>query len=141
MIVQKAYIEKYGWEVTVFYDSGREDAGRIISSLMDAHADVETISTAEDNLYSGEMDTGLTYSNFGIRQTVIVISKTTSQKEFANTWMHEVLHCAVHIATAVGLDMQGEHVAYIAGELAMEMQPVAAHMMCPKCGKQHQTMY
>ena len=52
---------------------------------------------------------------------------------FANTWFHEVLHCAVHIARANGLDFEGEPIAYVGGELARAMQPVAARPMCPTC--------
>ena len=141
MIEQRAYMPQYGWRVTVFYESGPDDAERIIRRLVEAQADDETVKTAEDNLRSGSKDTGLTYSNFGNRETVIVISKTSSKQEFANTWVHEVLHCAIHIASAIGLDLKGEPVAYIAGELAMEMQPVAAAIMCPKCDRKHRPRF
>ncbi len=38
-----------------------------------------------------------------------------------------------HIAKANGLDPMGEPIAYVGGELARSMQPIAARLMCPTC--------
>ena len=133
MLRQSIYIPRYDWTVVVFYESDRHDAHVILDELYEAGADSRTLAKAEDNLYGGLPDTGLTFSNMDNRISVIVLSHTSSKAEFANTWLHEVLHCATHIATAVGLDLKGEAVAYVGGELARDMQPVAARLMCPTC--------
>ncbi|MBR1799538.1 MAG: hypothetical protein IJ761_06565 [Bacteroidales bacterium] len=65
----------------------------------------------------------------------MVLSHTSSKAEFANTWFHEVGHCAKHIALANGLDCNGEAVNYVGGELARAMHPIAARLMCPTCGE------
>lgn len=133
MIRQEIYIPRYDWQVIVFYDSDRRDAPYILAVLDKAGADDETYWDAEENLRAGYEDTGLTFSNFLRRVSVIVLSHTSSEAEFANTWVHEVGHCAKHIAIAYGLDCNGEPVQYISGELAREMQPIAAKLMCPTC--------
>lgn len=133
MLRQHIYVHRYRWDVVVFYESVGRDASLILKELEDAGADAGTLRSAARNVRGGLPDTGLTYSNMDDRVSIIVLSHTSSKAEFANTWFHEVLHCAVHIATANRLDCQGEAIAYVGGELARDMQPIAARLMCPSC--------
>lgn len=133
MVRQHIHIHRYRWDVIVYYESTARDAPYIMRELEEIGVDDNTYWKAARNLDDGLSDTGLTYTNMDERVTVIVLSHTSSKAEFANTWFHEVFHCAVHIATANGLDIYGEAVAYVGGELAREMQPIAARLMCPTC--------
>ncbi|MBQ7280556.1 MAG: hypothetical protein IJR13_07545 [Bacteroidales bacterium] len=133
MIRQSEYIPELDWEVTIYYDSERKHADEILRTLEDVGCDDETYFRAEESLLRGDRNSGLTYTNDKKRESVIVLSKTTTREEFANTWFHELIHCAIHIAMATGLDLQGETMAYIGGDLAMAMHPVAARLMCPTC--------
>lgn len=133
MIRQELHIHRYNWDVIIYYDSDWRDAFEILDALDAVGVDERTFRSAERNVMNGIPDTGLTYSNTDERVSVIVLSKTSSKSEFANTWFHEVLHCAVHIAKANGLDCSGEAIAYVGGELARDMQPIAARLMCPTC--------
>ena len=133
MIRQELHIHRYNWDVIVYYESDWRDAYEILDTLDAVGVDERTFRSAERNVMYGHPDTGLTYSNTDKRVSVIVLSKTSSKAEFANTWFHEVLHCAVHIAKANGLDCGGEAIAYVGGELARDMQPIAAKIMCPDC--------
>lgn len=130
---QRIYIHRYRWTVIVYYNTTARDATEILRTLDDIGIDEYSHIKAWHNLQSGERDTGMTYSNFDQRASVIVLSRTTGKAEFANTWFHEVFHCAVHIAQASGIPCDGEPIAYIGGELARDMQPIAAHLMCPTC--------
>lgn len=133
MLRQRIYIHRYHWEVVVFYESDYRDASYILRELDETGVDDDTYRKAARNLDAGLTDTGLTYSNMEERKSVIVLSKTSSKAEFANTWFHELIHCANHIALANNLDPMGEPIAYVGGELARSMQPVAARLMCPTC--------
>lgn len=133
MLRQRIYLPRYHWTVIVFYESDYNDALSILNELDEVGVDDETFNVAKRNLDGGLPDTGLTYTNSSERTSVIVLSHTTSKAEFANTWFHEVMHCAVHIAKANGLDFEGESIAYVGGELARSMQPLAARLMCPTC--------
>lgn len=134
MLRQRIYIPRYHWEVVVYYESDRRDAWEILDEMDATDVDEKTFRKAAENLNGGLVDTGLTYSNMDVRKSIIVLSKASSKAEFANTWFHEVMHCAVHIAKANGLDYEGESIAYVGGELARSMQPFAARLMCPDCG-------
>lgn len=133
MIRQRLYLPRYRWDVLVFYDTTSRDAGEILGEIESRGADDATLHRAAHNLRGGLTDTGLTYTNARERCTIIALSEASSRAEFANTWFHEVLHAAVHIGDANGLDVHGEAVAYVGGELARAMQPVAARLMCPQC--------
>ena len=133
MVRQQIYIHRYHWNVIVYYDTTYRDAYRILDELDDIGVDDATYSKAKRNLVAGMVDTGLTFSNPEERTSVMVLSRTSTKAEFANTWIHELLHCAEHIALACGLDPNGEPKAYVGGELARAMQPVAARFMCPTC--------
>ena len=133
MLRQRIYIHRYHWEVVVFYESDYRDASYILRELDETGVDDDTYRKAARNLDAGLTDTGLTYSNMDAKKSVIVLSKTSSKAEFANTWFHELIHCANHIALANDLDPMGEPIAYVGGELARSMQPIAARLMCPTC--------
>ena len=133
MLRQRIYIQRYNWEVIVYYESDRYDASYILDELDDIGVDDVTYWKAARNLEGGNLDTGLTFSTPVSRVSVMVLSKTSSKSEFANTWFHELIHCSMHIARENGLSPDGEAVAYVGGELARSMQPIAARLMCPTC--------
>ena len=133
MLRQRIYIKDYDWQVIVFYESDYHDANNILWELDEIGVDEYTYIKASNNLRMGKKNTGLTYTNMEERTSVMVLSHATSKEEFANTWFHELFHCAVHIAKANGLSLTGEDVAYVGGELARSMQPIAARLMCPTC--------
>lgn len=135
MLRQRIYIHRYHWEVVVYYESDYRGASHILRELDETGVDDDTYWKAARNLEAGFTDTGLTYSNMEEGKSIVVLSKTSSKAEFANTWFHELIHCANHIALANGLDPMGEPIAYVGGELAREMQPIAARLMCPTCEK------
>ena len=66
------------------------------------------LAKAVRNLRSGDRNTGIIYSNFQERETVMVISRTSSPEEFLNSWEHEKKHLARHIEQAYGIDPFGE---------------------------------
>lgn len=133
MIIQKIYLGTYDWHITVFYETDSDDASYIIDALLNAGCSQSYIKRAEDNIMSDERNTGLTFSNYKERESVVVLSKTTTEDEFANTWFHEVIHVAVHIGEADGIPCDTEYVAYVGGNVAMRMQPSASRYMCSKC--------
>ena len=60
----------------------------ILDNMHSIGCDGDMLRTAYDNINSGNLNTGVTYSNFGTRETVMVIALTSSSKEFAKSWRH-----------------------------------------------------
>ena len=88
------------------------------------------LRTAYDNINSGNLNTGVTYSNFGTRETVMVIALTSSPKEFAKSWRHECGHMATHICQALGIDPYGEEIQYIGDDIVEKTWEYAKSLLC-----------
>ena len=136
MLYQEFYIGKYDWKVCVFYDTTKEDTDEVMEYLFHIGCDGITAQRAYQNLSSNEPNTGLTYSRGG--NTCIVLGYATDRGNFAHTYVHEITHCAIHIARATGVDFESEELAYIAGDLAEVMLPFASKFMCACCDNNKQ---
>lgn len=87
-------------------------------------------------------NTGLTYSNYNLSESLIVVGKTTSRAQFANTLFHECTHLCVNIAEARHIDHSSEEFAYLAGTIAQAFFEVAQYFMCEctSCHTQLETL-
>lgn len=133
MIRQEIYIPKYDWRVRIYYAVTTYWTERIANDLWDIGCRGDSLAKAVRNLRSGDLNTGITYSNFRERETVMVISRTSSPEEFLNSWEHEKKHLARHIEQAYGIDPFGEEAAYLEGTIAQKMFPVARKFICEHC--------
>lgn len=92
--------------------------------------DGDMLRTAYENISSGNLNTGVTYSNFGTRETVMVIALTSSPKEFAKSWRHECGHMATHICQAFGIDPYGEEIQYIGDDIIEKTWEYVKSLLC-----------
>ena len=112
------------WNITAFYPLTRYHVKEIIDALYSIHCNREDLRKAYKNLTSGQMNNGLTFSNYVLRKTVTVFAKSTCPEQYFNLIAHELHHLSVHIAIANGFDLSGEEVCYINGDIAQSMHPV-----------------
>ena len=130
MIRQQFDISKYDWKVEVYYAVDCYYTDEIMGRLYDIGCRGDDLRTAYENLSAGKPDTGLTYSNCGTRQTVMVIGITSSATQFQNSYDHERKHLEAHIAAALGIDPWGEEICYLSGEIGQLMFEKARLMLC-----------
>lgn len=133
MIKQNIYIEKLGWLVHAYFHKTKYDVDEIMEKLWDLGCDSDTALSAYKNLSSGDLNTGLCYSNYKNKESVLVIGKTTTAAEFFNSFHHELKHLEAHISKVYEFDPIGEDAAYLSGELAMIMFPKIKHLICDCC--------
>lgn len=133
MIRQDIYIEAYKWRVTVYYAVTKMYCAEIMEDLYAIGCRGSNLDTAYENLREGKTDTGLTYSNYESRETVMVIARTSTPAQFLNSYDHERKHLEAHIADAYNLDPWGEEVAYLCGEIGQLLYPVSRKFMCECC--------
>lgn len=117
MTEQEIYLERYDWTVHVMYDVRSRDAMMVRRCLRDLGCSSIPLEDACNLVLGGEANKGITYSNVGVRKSVVVIGWSTSKGEYMNSLSHELLHVVQHIADAFLLDMQGEEVCYLMGGL------------------------
>ncbi len=132
MIRQQFDISKYDWKVEVYYAVDCYYTDEIMGRLYDIGCRGDDLQTAYENLSAGKPDTGLTYSNYGTRQTVMVIGITSSAAQFQNSYDHERKHLEAHIAAALGIDPWGEEICYLSGEIGQLMFEKARLMLCDR---------
>lgn len=78
----------------------------------------ENYIIALQNLTSGKVNNGITYTNSLQRETISVWGKASSPAEYFNLIVHELHHLSVQIASSEGFDLEGEEVCYINGDIA-----------------------
>lgn len=133
MVTQEIYIPKYRWRIHAFFAVSEYWVEPIMDLLWELDCDSERAKKAYDNLTSGELNNGLCYSNYKMRESVLVVSKSTSSAEFINSLHHELVHLQSHIAHECNLDPQGEEIAYLSGDIIMRIYPHVAYLLCDKC--------
>lgn len=137
MIRQRFELPRYGWSIYAYYVVTRPNADEILDALARIGCGGEDLRRAYENLISGKLDTGLTYSNRDTRETVMVIAKTSSAKEFLQSYKHETGHLQSHIAQTFGIDPHGEELQYIGDDIVEETWEVAKDLLCDRCKKHY----
>ena len=133
MIVQDFILPEYRWRVRVYYAVTTYWAEAIMRELARIGCRGEELRRAYRSLISGNLDTGLTYSNRRTHESVMVIGLTSSAAQFQNSLDHEKGHLVKHISLAFGLDPYGEQQQYLSGEIGQRMFTVARRFLCEHC--------
>lgn len=141
MIRQTIYIKEYDWIVNAYFYVSEYYTEKIMDKLWDLGCDATTAKRVYRNLTSGDLDTGLCYSNYRKQESILVVAKTSSADEFFNSIHHELTHLQSHIAYVNDLDPLGEEVAYLTGEVAREIFPKIKHLICDCCRKKGEIDY
>ena len=141
MIRQKIYIEKYDWVVHAYFAVTTYFTEEIMNMLWDLGCDEGTMKVAHNNLNESGLNTGLCYSNYRRRESVMVIAKTTTPAQFANSLHHELVHLQSHIGQAFHLNPTGEAVAYLSGDIIMQIYPRVKHLLCECCRQEKEKSY
>lgn len=123
------------WQAKIFFCYNQYVESVLERSLTSIHAPIDIIVRMRVIARDDEYNTGFTFSNAKMRRSVVVVGKTTSAREFMNTFVHEVRHLADDIASADGISLRGEDVAYLSGGIAASLCDIVGEFTCPKCQK------
>lgn len=135
MIRQRFTLPNYDWRVYAYYVVTKPNADEILDALVHIGCSGEDLQRAYNNLTSGRIDTGLTYSNSDTRETVIVFAKTSSAKEFQQSYKHETGHLQSHIAQTFDIDPYGEEIQYIGDDIVDATWEIDKDLLCDCCRK------
>lgn len=130
---QEFKLEDWNWRVRVFYVVDFIPIDFIIEELKGIGCNQQDIDSAMDILDSGDDNRGITFSNSEERESIIVIGETSCPAQFSNSFDHEKLHLAMHIAKVENIDPFGEELAYLIGEIGLQTFPVAKRFLCEHC--------
>ena len=118
------------WGITIFFPLTHYHVSEIMRVLKWLDCNNKDLRKAYYNLSSGQMNNGLTFSNYDMRETAIVFAMSENPAQYFNLVVHELHHMAVQIAIANDLDLTGEEVCYINGDIAMMMYPLVSRLLC-----------
>ena len=131
MIERDLYIGR--WRVHfMFATDGYEDE-LVLTRLYDAEASYDIMRDVNSLMDSCEANCGFTYANWDSHEIIVLIGPTTSGDEFQNTLVHELHHVAVAIASSLGIDLESETPAYIAGNSMRDLAGVVCELGCRRC--------
>ena len=120
------------WRVTIFLPITRYHVDEILDTLRSIEITDENYNTAKENLTTGRVNNGFTFSNASKRETVSVWAICTSPAMYFNLIVHELHHLSVHIASANKLDLEGEDVCDINGDTAQHLWDLCHPLICPQ---------
>jgi hypothetical protein len=121
------------WVVDFLFGEKGYDRKEVMEYLSDCGASDYAMRQAENLMVMCEWNCGFTYADPMSRRAVVFIGPTSSGAEFVDTLVHEVHHLAVAIAYELGIDLEAETPAYIAGDSAKELADVVCKMGCGCC--------
>lgn len=130
MIERKINIHRYDWMLNIYYAVTQYHAVHIMNDLMRIYCPEKIMKRVYSNLRRKTMDTGFTYSNKRMRETVMVIGLHSSPAEFLNSLEHEMRHLIDDICSASGINSSGEEVAYLTGDINQLITPDVQLFMC-----------
>lgn len=121
------------WSVEFYFAEEGYDMDVILDRLYDFGAPASIMRQAMDLMESGKDNTGFTFTNPYEHCALIAIGPSSEGSEFINTLVHEVHHLAVAIASELGVDLEGETPAYIAGDSALALAETICELGCKHC--------
>lgn len=133
MIKQEFIVDKVYWKVYVYYDVTPKDAIEIVTKLQEIKLPKSYITSAYTTLVSNKLNQGLTETNSKLKTSIVVFTKTTNASQFVNSFVHEIGHLSNHIALTYNLNLNGEEIQYIAGDIAQQMFKRCHTLMCDCC--------
>lgn len=104
-----------------------------MSNLKRIGCDGEYMRSAYINLSENKLNSGLTYTSYIMRETVLVVALSSSAKEFHKALMHEIRHLQSHIATAYNIDEKSEEVCYLLDDIVGLTHDTIAPLICNCC--------
>ena len=132
-MIRKRYnidVKGENWQITIFFPLTCYHVKKIMQELSLIDCNKTDMRKAWRNLTSGKMNNGLTFSNYELRKSVIVFAMSESKEEYFNLVLHELHHLAVQIGVANNMDLEGEGVCYINGDVGMMMFPLVRYLFC-----------
>lgn len=133
MIRATITLPKYGWRVHAYIAVSSYYTDDILKDMEALGASEKHLADAFNNLSSGQLNNGLTYTSSEKRETIWVVALTSSAREFMDSFVHEIRHLEQHIANECGIDQNSEEVCYLCGDIAYRLFPYCKKLLCEHC--------
>lgn len=138
MIKQEFILQRRGWKIVIYYEVTSFWSDVVMEDLRRIGITGKQRRIACSVTKKSDLDTGLTFSNYDTRETIVVVCNGSKAAEFFNSLVHELSHVQRHICEADAIDPYSEESAYIIGDLAAMVYPKIHHLLCGCHGKREE---
>lgn len=121
------------WVVDFLFARLDYDIDGVLACLYEINASSDVLRQADKIMEDDRLNCGFTFTNPRMKRAVVVIGPTSSGDEFIDTLTHEIHHLAVAIADSIGVDLESETPAYLAGDAAFALAKTICEFGCPHC--------
>lgn len=121
------------WRVAFLFAKKGYDEDEVLDELYDCGASDYDLRQVKNLFALCEYNCGFTFANPMTFEMLVFIGPTTTGAEFIDTLVHELHHMAVAIAENLGMDLDGEGPAYLAGDSSRELVEVICDFGCSRC--------
>lgn len=118
------------WLVDFLFTDDIYDEDEVLTYLYFNGAPYDIMQEAEELMKDGDLNRGLTYYNPEYKYILVVSGPVSSGAEFIDTFVHEIFHLAIGIATGEKMNLKGEFPAYVAGDSARELSDILCYLGC-----------
>ena len=117
------------WSIVLFVDVDYDKFNVIESALTDILAPISIIDEIYDKI-SYKLDSGVTFSNSDLRESVVCINRASTREELINTISHEADHIQADICNYYDVPLDSEQAAYLIGYLIGKMYYNSRRLFC-----------
>ena len=135
MIIQNIMITEPLWNVHILYDVRQDEVTSALMFMESKGMTGKYLEEASLMLNENVLNSGITYSNYENRMSIMVIGHTLEAKEFADTLDHEKGHLLMHLADYYSIDVKSEEFQYLSGHILRAMFPYASMFLCDRCNR------
>lgn len=120
MITDRIILKEYRWNLLVLSDCTCSDISEIVDHLDSIDCPMDYQQDALSNLNECQFNTGVTYSNYRLRSTVMVLNRTSSIKDLVDSIAHECYHLIKHLQLSLFVRDE-EELAILMGNICGEI--------------------
>lgn len=128
MITDRILLKEYRWHLIVLSDCTCDNIPEIVDHLDSIDCPMGYQQEALDNLKQCQKNAGITYSNYRLRRTLIVLNRTTSIKDLIDSIAHECFHLLKHLQLSLFVGDE-EELATLMGNISSEIFDTIWHQI------------
>lgn len=125
-------IPKSWWIMAYYNVKNQKDLARVYWELISLGLDESDAIEAIEVI--SNVNNGYTLTINKLRTTIIIISHTSNDSEFFDTFAHELKHAAEYIGEFFGYKSDSEESAWLQGEISKNMFDVIKTLTCKNYG-------
>ena len=131
MITRTIHIK--GWKAHFYFSIHDYWKDEILNKLQHLGASKKILRKVSINMSKNKMNTGFTFSKPNKRESIVVIGRSSDGGEFLNSCTHEIRHLVDDIAKEYRMEICGEEVAYLTGDIINLIADIVCKFSCNCC--------